>query len=232
MQGIAWLLILLPLTACAQDPARDATTRLYLASAAINVLDELIPLLTAHPDGHSACYITTAGNLEGKPQWMEDEIAAVERTGLEVTRIDLEKLSPRTVESAFDGCDSIWVGGGNTYFLLQEVRRSGFDKLAIRKISAGIPYVGTSAGSLLLGPNLRSIRFAEEHPDLDLRLASLDGLNVFPLLPFVHFDNPAFKDVYRKILSDALENDAAFVTLRDNQFIFVEGENWRIVDSN
>ena len=102
----------------------------------------------------------------------------------------------------------------------------------LKLIAAGIPYIGTSAGSLILGPNLASIRFAEEHPDLDLELTSFDGLDVFPLLPFVHFDNPMFRDVYRKILADALENDVAFVTLRDNQFIFVEGGSWRIISAD
>ena len=31
---------------------------------------------------------------------------------------------------------------------------------------------------------------------------------------------------------DALENDVAFVTLRDNQFIFADGETWKVIDSN
>lgn len=232
MRRLLWVVILLPNIAAAHDPAEDTRMKLYLTSAAINVMDKLVPLLPIETSGHTACYITTAGNLEGTARWMDEEIAAVERSGLSVTRIDLAKLSPETVEKAFDGCHSIWVGGGNTYLLLQEIRRSGFDALVTRKIIEGIPYVGTSAGSLVLAPNLDCIRFAEQHPDLNLELTSLDGLNLFPLLPFVHFDNPDYRDVYRKILNDALENDVAFVTLRDNQFIFVDGDRWQIIESN
>ena len=55
---------------------------------------------------------------------------------------------------------------------------------------------------------------------------------MFPLVTFVHFDNPDYRDVYRKILMDALENDVVFVTLRDNQFIFVDGKTWKVIDSN
>lgn len=96
--------------------------RLSLTSAAINVIDELTPLLPIEADEHIACYITTAGNLESNPYWIDEEIGAMEQAGIGVTRVDLAQLSPGTVEESFDDCDSIWVGGGNTYLLLQEVR--------------------------------------------------------------------------------------------------------------
>lgn len=224
-------LVLLPLIAHADDPLKENRMRLYLASAAINVLDKLVPLLPVPTDSRTACYITTAGNLEANPHWIEEEVSAIETAGLNVTRIDLAELSPENVADAFEDCHSIWVGGGNTFLLLQEVRRSGFDTLVTEKIAEGTPYVGTSAGALIMAPDLRSIRFAEEHPNLDLKLRSFDGLNLFPLLPLVHFDNPEYRDVYRKILNDALENDVAFVTLRDNQFIFADGESWQIISA-
>ena len=117
---------------------------------------------------------------------MEDEIDAVEKTGFSVRRGDLAKLSVDTLPDAFAGCDIFWVGGGNTYYLLQEVRRSGFDDFIIDRINAGVPYVGTSAGSLIVAPDIGCIKYAEEHPDLELSLESYDALNVFPLVPFVH----------------------------------------------
>jgi len=232
MRRLLYLMILLPMVANAHDPGENAKARLFLTSAAINVLDTLVPLLRVQTGEHSACYVTTAGNLEGSPAWMDDEIVAIEQAGLEVTRIDLSTLSPHTVDAAFAGCDSIWVGGGNTYYLLQEVRRSRFDQLVTSRIREGVPYIGTSAGSVILAPNLECIKYAEEHPDLELELTDFDGLGVFPLLPLVHFDNPAFKTVYAKILDDALANDVAFVTLKEQQFIVVEGDEWRVVDSD
>lgn len=232
MHRSLWLIALLSLTASADVPGESTGVKLYLTSAGINVLDELVPLLPFKPSGRTVCYITTAGNLEGNPPWMDEEIEAIEKTGLDIRRIDLARLSASTMADRFRNCDVIWVGGGNTYYLLQEVRRSGFDDFVVERIAEGVPYVGTSAGSLILAPNIECIKYAEEHPDLDLSLESYDGLNVFPLVTFVHFDNPDFRDIYRKILMDALENDVAFVTLRDNQFIFVDGDTWKIIDSN
>ena len=223
-------LIILSIAASADDMPEPTRQRLYLTSAAINVLDDLVPLLPAQERGSTDCYIVTAGNLDDKPHWIDDEIIAISNAGREIKRIDLAALSRQTLEAAFDGCAVIWVGGGNTFYLLQEVRRSGFDELVARKTAMGTPYVGTSAGSIILAPNIESVRFADD-PAQEPNLASFDGLGLFPLVTFAHFDNPDFKDVYRQILAHALANDVGFVTLKEKQFIVVHGDSWRIIDA-
>jgi dipeptidase E len=224
------LLVIFPVVGAADDRPEDARKTLYLTSAAINVLDELIPLLPLQYDGRTDCYIVTAGNLDENPHWIADEIEAIENWGRKVTRIDLAGLAPDTLEEAFRNCGAIWAGGGNTFYLLQEVRRSGFDDLLIRKIREGIPYVGTSAGSIILAPDIGSVRFADD-PEQAPDLTSFDGLNLFPLVAFAHFDNPDFKDAYRSILVYALDNDVDFVTLKEKQMIVVDGDLWKIVES-
>ena len=80
-----------------------------------------------------------------------------------------------------------------------------------------------------MAPNIESVRFADA-PEQAPHLASFDGLNLFPLVAFAHFDNPDFKEVYQKILAYALQNDVDFVTLREKQFIAVDGDSWRIIN--
>ena len=221
--------IIFSFAAIADDAPEPVRPKLYLASAAINVLDDLLPLLPEQENGATDCYIVTAGNRDDNPHWIADEIDAIRATARQVKQIDLARLRKDTLEAAFDRCAVIWVGGGNTFYLLQEVRRSGFDELVTRKIKAGTPYVGTSAGSIILSPNIEPVKFADDiaqAPDLD----SFDGLGLFPLVPFAHFDNPDFKEVYQKILAYALQNDVDFVTLREKQFIAVDGDSWRIIN--
>jgi len=224
------LFFIFPIACGADDRPESARKTLYLTSAAIYVLDELIPLLPLQDGGRTDCYIVTAANLDDNPHWIADEIAAIENRGREVTPIDLAELFPHTLERAFRNCGTIWAGGGNSFYLLQEVRRSGFDKILITKINEGIPYVGTSAGSIILAPNIESVRFADD-PGKAPKLGSFDGLNLFPLVAFAHFDNPDFRDVYRSILAYALEHDVAFVTLKEKQMIIVDGDMWKIVES-
>jgi len=230
MHRLLLLLFIIPVAAISDDQVGDAKTNLFLTSAAINVLDELVPMLPVQERGLKDCYIVTAGNLDANPHWIDDEIDAIEDSGRGVRRVDLARLADDSLADAFDDCSVIWAGGGNTFYLLQEVRRSGFDTFLGEKLADGVPYVGTSAGSIILAPNIECVRYADD-PAQAPQLTSFAGLNLFPLVALAHFDNPDLRDVYRKILMHALEHDVAFVTLRDNQFIHMEGDTWKIIDS-
>ena len=157
---------------------------------------------------------------------MDTNIEVIEKAGFMVDKIDISVLNPEDMEEVFSGCDLFWVGGGNTLYLLQEVRKSGFDKYVTRKILEGIPYVGASAGSIILGPDLEFERYASRIPEL----TSYEGLNLFPFAPYVHFDAEWTKEFYVDILKFSLENNKSFITLRDNQFIYVTGKKWQVID--
>jgi dipeptidase E len=152
----------------------------------------------------------------------------LERLGFKVKSIDLALLETDDLEQAFSECDLFWVCGGNTLYLLQEVRRSGFDKFVTKKISEGIPYVGSSAGSILLGPDVEFERFACDTTEAP-HLTSYEGLNLFPFSTYAHFDAPWAKDVYKEILTFSIEKSKSFITLHDNQFIYVQDEKWQVI---
>lgn len=125
------LLAITTIRLCYGDAPEGAEKGLYLTSAAINVMDELVPLLPFKPNGHVACYNTTASK---NADWTKYEISAVKDAGFKVKVIDLAELSmDTTIAGPFESCDIIFVGGGNTIYLLQEARRSGFDVLVEKK---------------------------------------------------------------------------------------------------
>jgi dipeptidase E len=214
-------------TSNGSDLNESSKVTLFLTSSGMEVSSGLIPLLPFKPAGRTVSYITTASVTDSAAlEWTNDEIVAIENVGFNVDRIDLSILEPEDLKEAFYGCDLFWVGGGNTLYLLQEVRRSGFDKFVTRKIMEGVPYVGTSAGSILLGPDIEFELYASQAPELN----SYEGLNLFPFAPYVHFGAPWVKEVYKEILQFSLDNDKSFITLRDNQFIYVTGEKWQVID--
>lgn len=211
----------------APDVDDSSKVTLFLTSSGMEVSSKLIPLLPFKPAGKTVSYITTASVDDGVvPEWMNSEIEAIEKVGFIVDRIDLSVLTPKDLEGSFSGCDLFWVGGGNTLYLLQEVRKSGFDKYVTKKILDGIPYVGVSAGSIILGPDLEFELYASRTPEL----TSYEGLNIFPFAPYVHFDAEWTKELYKDILKFSLENNKSFITLRDNQFIYVTGKKWQVID--
>jgi dipeptidase E len=101
-------------------------------------------------------------------------------------RSTLEPLGVSHIESwsAFDGHDAreltdfdgVYIGGGNTYRLLQQVRASGFDAAITRFIREGGPVYGGSAGAILLGRDIDTALLAGDSNDV--RLTSTRGLDV------------------------------------------------------
>ena len=214
-------------TSSATDSDNPSKITLFLTSSGTPALPAIIPLLPFKPDGKKVSYVTTASVVNGVvPEWMNAKIEVIEKTGFIVDKIDISTLTPEDMEEAFSQCDLIWVGGGNTLYLLQEVRKSGFDKYLTNKILEGVPYVGASAGSIILGPDLEFELFASRTPEL----TSYEGLNLFPFAPYVHFDAEWTKELYADILKFSLENNKSFITLRDDQFIYVTGEKWQAID--
>lgn len=203
---------------------------LFLTSSSSAVSSKVISLLPFKPNDRTICYIRSAAFPDGNvPASLNTEMETLANLGFKVKSIDLAILEPEDLEEAFSECDLFWVCGGNTLYLLQEVRRSGFDNFVTNKILEGIPYVGSSAGSIILGPDVEFERFAcaiTEAPNL----TSYEGLNIFPFSTYVHFDKPWAKEVYKDILKFSLDNSKSFVTLHDNQFIYVNGEHWQMID--
>lgn len=204
---------------------------LFLTSSSSAVSSKVISLLPFKPNDRTICYIRTAAFPDGNvPPSLNTEMETLVNLGFKVKSIDLAILEPEDLEEAFSECDLFWVCGGNTLYLLQEVRRSGFDNFVTNKILEGIPYVGSSAGSIILGPDVEFERFACDTTEAP-NLTSYEGLNLFPFSTYVHFDKPWAKDVYKDILKFSLDNSKSFITLHDNQFIYVQDEKWQVIDA-
>jgi dipeptidase E len=58
---------------------------------------------------------------------------------------------PGNAPAAFQACDAIMVGGGNTFKLLHDIYDLHLMELIQRKINSGTPYIGWSAGANITG---------------------------------------------------------------------------------
>ena len=131
--------------------------------------------------------------------------------GFQVT--DVYELNAST-HSIVEGSDAVFLGGGNTFVLLDQLRKSRFDELLIKMHRAGKILIGESAGALVLGPTIEPIRFIDE-PERAPELAKFTGLGLFPFLPAVHFGRPEYLEQYAWIAQAAFSLNLPVITLRD-----------------
>jgi dipeptidase E len=56
--------------------------------------------------------------------------------------------------TALDSADAVLVGGGNTYALAERLAASGLGEAIGERVRGGFPYLGSSAGANMAGPNI------------------------------------------------------------------------------
>lgn len=121
-----------------------------------------------------------------------------ENLGCTVSNLDLltDNINMTDVQNSILNTDIIYVGGGNTRFMLEKWRELGVDKLLIQAYNKGIVCSGLSAGSYC---------WFEYNYDL------IQGLGIINAINCVHYDkkdNDAKEKFYTTIKNKQLEGIA------------------------
>jgi len=183
--------------------------------------------LPQKPDPLNLVFITTAANPYEEKQWLYDDIQALSSGHFDLRELDLASMDQATLKAHLSSVDVIAVGGGNTFYLLQEVRRCGLDLLLPSLLDRGVCYIGASAGSVLVGPTIAPIALLDDPGDAP-DLSSDEGLGLVDFVPLVHFGNEQYKTKYIDIISDLYSSHVRFIPVTDKEFILVENGGYRI----
>ena len=73
--------------------------------------------------------------------------------------------------------------GGNTFYLLKELREKKLDEKIIHAINNGVIYIGSSAGSIILG---KTIETALPYDENWVNLEDFEGLNMVDAIIIPH----------------------------------------------
>jgi dipeptidase E len=143
------------------------------------------------------------------------------RTRFQAMGYELEALDRR---DQVEGAEALFVGGGNTFRLLKSLQDMELLGPIRRRVAEGMPYVGSSAGSIVAGPTLKTTK---DMPIVQPRSFEALALVDFQISP--HYLDPDPASVHmgetqeERILQFLEENDAPVVGLREGGWIRVEG---------
>ena len=194
--------------------------KLFLTSVAANVLEKLVPLLPKSPKELSVLFVPTAADPYENREWMEDDRNKLLELGFNVFDFDLKDKSEGEVKKALSKTDIVFVAGGNTFYLLEKVKLSGFDNAIKDSSNQRQIYIGSSAGSVILGPNIEPMKYLDDSTKA-LSLSDYSGLNLIDYIVLPHFDNKKYKEAYEKLTRE-YRNIYKLKPLNDDQFIAIE----------
>lgn len=174
--------------------------RIFLCSSFKDVASLFKDFVNTDLVGKTVTFIPTASLVEKVTFYVGAGRKALEKMGLIVDNLDISTTAPEEIATKLQTNDFIYVTGGNTFFLLQEMKKSGTDKMIVEQIMNGKTYIGESAGAVILSPNIEYITLMDnrkEAPDLE----SLSALEVVDFYPVPHHTNFPFVGVVNKIIA-------------------------------
>lgn len=135
--------------------------------------------------------------------------------------IAMDEGNPSAVLSTADG---IWVPGGNSFVLVNELHARDLIGQVRRSVESGIPYGGSSAGAIVAGPTICTTN------DMPIVLAprSLSGFGLVPFQINAHYLDantmpPGFRGESREKRIEEFQalNDVVVIGLREGSWLTV-----------
>ncbi len=198
-------------------------SKLFISSSFQDTANLLPDFITGDLTGKTVTFIPTAALHEKVNFYVKSGKKALEKLGLHVEELEISTADQSDIIRKLQDNDFIYVTGGNTFFLLQELKRTGADKIIKEQILSGKPYIGESAGSMILSPN---IEYAKDMDDSSMAdgLDSFDALQITDFYPVPHHNCFPFQKAVKKIISK-YEDTLDLKPITNSQVILVnDGE--------
>jgi dipeptidase E len=149
--------------------------------------------------------------------------------GVRATTLTTDEAGLRRVREA----EAVFTGGGNTFRLLRTLQESGLLPVIRERALAGMPYIGSSAGTNLSMPTIRTTN------DMPIvQPASFEALGLVPFQINPHYIDPDPGSTHmgetreQRLKEFHEENETPVVGLREGAWIRVEGETATLGGAN
>ena len=109
-------------------------------------------------------------SFESSLQWITETFSP-----LNIRDIEMWSALTGHRASELDEFDAVYIGGGNTYWLLAQLTESGFDHHLVNYVENGGIVYGGSAGAVILGRDIQTVSHLDPN---DINLAETRCLNL------------------------------------------------------
>lgn len=182
-------------------------------------------------------FIPTAANVEhGGKEWLITDLHnCIKHNFKKIEIVDIAAVGKDIWLPQIEEADIIMFGGGNSYYLMEQLKKSGLDLLLPELLKIRV-YVGISAGSMVAGNGLSLASDAVLYYENVGKLKEYGALNFVNLSIRPHYNSSAFPMVTEKVLTEmtkkmtepvyAIDDKSALVVDGDNISVISEGK-WK-----
>jgi dipeptidase E len=197
-----------------------------------NTVQACVELVGKPQDKISVAIINEAYAVEdGDKRWVLDNLNDVAQNfPAEIDIVNLLALPLDEVEARMSKKDVIFVVGGNIDYQTQVFTKTGFAKLLPKLLETKV-YVGSSAGSMVLGKRVSSETYETVFGERsDFGIAEFMGLVNLAVIP--HLGSPGFTNNRTGTLERVVPKlDFPVYGLRDDSALVIDGDTQTLIGS-
>lgn len=165
--------------------------KLFLTSSGLseNLRGPFLKLLGRPTEGLKFFYVPTASDPDEDKFYTCKSLDDFSAIGIDPIWYSLGFKTGRQIERDLSDADVVWIGGGNTFHLLDVMRRTGALQAVCGLVrDEGVMLGGTSAGAIVATPSIETAGWGR---DPDPNYAGVEDLRALDLVDFhvhVHYE--------------------------------------------
>ncbi|MBO0454697.1 Type 1 glutamine amidotransferase-like domain-containing protein [Candidatus Enterococcus murrayae] len=202
--------------------------KLFLASMFQNVSHLLKSV--EEVKGKTVTFIPIASKVEKLGFFVKIGKWALRFNGMKVEELDIRTASHEQIKATLAKNDMIYIAGGNTFYLLQELRRSGADQLIIKEVERGKLYIGESAGAIVACPDIGYSTVMDD-PTKAPELTDYKGLGLVDFYVVPHYQSREFKEASETMVREN-EKDKELAIINDRQALWIKNDDVEILENS
>ncbi len=183
-------------------------------------------LIKEEIDNKKVAFIPTASLHEGYTGYVGSARKLFKKLGVSVTEIDISTEAYSTIQAVFEDADVIYFTGGNSFFLMDQLRKTETDELLKKELANGKLMIGESAGAIICAPTIQYIEQMDEKPE-DYSQEDNEGLDLIDFYVLPHYLTAPFKKITERIMAEF--SDLNICAINNHQAIIVNDEGSKVI---
>ena len=200
---------------------------MILTSSLYESIELVKKFLDKNTESKKILFIPTATNVDEYKKYIHLTQKVFEDFGYEVENFDVSIFSEEIAKEKLSEAKIVFISGGNTFYLLQELKRKNLTSYLKERIENGLLYIGESAGSVIAAPDIEYASIVDDKT-FATELNDYTGLNLVDFYIVPHFEEEPFVESSRNTVE--LYKDKLDLKLINNkEAILVENNNFTII---
>ena len=178
--------------------------------------------------GKHVLFIPTAGNVEEYRGYIDEALQTFEDLGFQVEVLDISVCDRETAQAKIFQSKLLYISGGNTFYLLQELKKKHLLSLIKEQIADGMVYVGESAGAIITAKDIDYNKIMDDKA-VAKELNDTEALNEVDFYVLPHLGEEPFVESAQATL-DTYSAQLNLLSLHNHQAVLVEGEEVKVLE--